>query len=263
MALLSFFHLYGFLIGIGVWLTILLAERKASVAGISTAFFWKVSGWVIIGSLIGARLYHVITDFNLYQNNLIGMFQVWRGGLSIIGAIIGGVISLFLYLKIKKEKWGVFWKFADIVVFGAPFGQAIGRFGNYFNQELYGLPSYLPWSIYIDPTHRFASFQDQATYHPLFLYEVILLLMFGIFIWKFGKTADVFLKIGSGRIFLLYIWYYSLIRFCLDFLRIDKTFLVINSVEIGVNQLFLLFIWIVTGSVLLMQYRKYTHAKIK
>jgi len=248
---LPIFHLYGLIIGLSIWLTIALAEKKAKsvitgqtvILGLdpriqfSLNVFWQVIFWELAGGVIGARLYHVITDWPVYQSNFWHIFLIWQGGLSIIGAVIGAAIALWLYLKLHqnlKLKWQLF---ADLAVFGAPFGQAFGRLGNYVNQELYGLPTNLPWAIYIDPAHRLAGFQNFAYYHPLFFYEMILMFIFGLWVWR-QKW-----QIGSGQLFWIYVAYYSFIRFWLDFLRIDKANII--GTQIGANQAFLLVVFLI------------------
>src|SRR5260221_8301127 len=136
----SFFHLYGFILGIAVWVTILLAEYKAKQIHFSEKLFWELVVWEFVGGVIGARAYHVWTDFPLYQHHFWKAFYIWQGGLSILGVLIGCVGTLFLYVQTHRKRDGQTlnfnWKvFADVCVFGAPFGQAIGRFGNFFNQE--------------------------------------------------------------------------------------------------------------------------------
>src|SRR5260221_94425 len=148
------FHYYGFIIGIAIWIAFLLIEKKTVEAGVDNKTFWRITGWGLLGGLLGARLYHVATDFHLYQHNLMGISQVWKGGLSIIGAVIGAALCIFVYLRIQKKHKVSWLTIADCAAFGLPFGQAIGRLGNYINQELYGPPSNLPWAIYIDPAHR-------------------------------------------------------------------------------------------------------------
>jgi len=309
------FHLYGFIIGLAIVVALLLIEKKAKEYKVDEKYFWKVVFLVLIGGIIGARIWHLITDFHLYKDNLEDIFKVWNGGLSIIGAVLGGVLSvscLVLYyhfvlrkvnlkltrakqlnfqLKIKNLKL-----LTDLVVFGLPFGQALGRWANYFNQELYGLPSNLPWAIYIKPENRLTAFAEYEYYHPLFAYEGLLMLCFGIFVWwawgnekekrigkkrggrnlgskKFKISSASFVpaefwrtkfrvrnknlklkivnnyQIGSGKLFYLYILYYAVVRFCLDFLRIEKIILM-NSL-LGVNQVFLLGVILIVSVVLM------------
>lgn len=224
------FNIYGFLVGIGAVVSILLIEKKAEDINFRFKNIYFDLSIILISSIFFARLWHVLTDFHLYKDNWIEAFQFWNGGMSILGAILGSVIAIYICSKVKKYD---FLKFLDLMIFGLPFAQSIGRWGNYFNQELYGWETNLPWAIEI----------SGKNYHPLFLYESILTLLFGIFAWfKFNNKS-----IGRGKIFLTYVIYYSFIRFFLDFIRIDKT--MINS-WLGVNQLILIFIFIICLSIL-------------
>ena len=141
----------------------------------------------------------------------------------------------------------------DIIIFGLPLGQAIGRLGNYFNQELYGLPTSLPWGIFIDVQHRIASYTHVERFHPLFAYEMIFTAAFGIGLWMYSLRVKKPIKIGSGFYFLVYVLYYCFVRFCLDFLRIDKTYFLGTS--LGLNQVILILLMLITGMYTLWRIR--------
>ncbi len=168
--------------------------------------------------LVGARLYHVISDWDFYSHNPTLIFAIWKtkGGLGIFGVIAGGLLGFFTYAKWKGlsiPRW------LDICAPSLILGQAIGRWGNFFNQELYGPPTNLPWGIYIDPAHRFSEFRNFDHFHPLFLYESLWNLL-GFFILlllgrKFGH------RLQDGDIFLAYFIYYPLGRFFIEGLRIE------------------------------------------
>jgi len=239
------FHLYGLMIGIAVWVGVFLIEKKWRERKLPEKVFWDLFLWCAAGAVVGARLWHVGTDFYLYQHALWRIFAIWSGGLSIFGAVAGAGLCIWLYIKLHpqlKLKW---LEIADLAVFGLPFGQAIGRFGNYFNQELYGLPAKLPWAIYIDPAHRLPQYQHVAYYHPLFAYEMILMVLFGIWIWRRNRP--------NGQIFI-YILYYATIRFLLDFLRPDKA--VFDQTGLGINQVILLVILCITVAIYLWRKQK-------
>jgi phosphatidylglycerol:prolipoprotein diacylglycerol transferase len=165
---------------------------------------------------------------------LVVIFQVWQGGLSIIGGILGGTIAAFLYQKIHHSIPVL--KIFDLAVLGLPFAQAVGRLGNFVNQELYGFPTRLPWAIFIDPAHRYPLYQNEGFYHPLFAYEMIGLLLLGGCLWQKEKHKEWL--VGSGKYFFVYLLFYTFFRFCLDFLRIDKTLL--SGTSLGLNQVVLL-----------------------
>jgi phosphatidylglycerol:prolipoprotein diacylglycerol transferase len=237
-SLLQSFHWYGVIIALAIWVGVFLAEKKALKVGISESVFWQLIIWICTGGIIGARLYHVLTDFSLYQHNLFAIFQVWQGGLSILGAMFGGVCALVVYLFTHpraSHATPTFWQIADIAALCLPLSQAIGRIGNWINQELYGLPTTLPWGIFINVEKRLTEYKNFTHFHPLFAYEMIGLVLF--FIWEWMQEKQKKLKIGTGDFFLQYVVFYSVFRFCLDFLRPDKTYF--SGIGLGVNQVVL------------------------
>lgn len=253
------FHWYGFILGLALvigWQVVELKARREKVAAeiVNQTFIWAVGG-----GLLGARLWHVLTDWHLYQHNWLAVGAIWNGGLSIIGAVIGGVVGVWWSNRTQPSRIAVL---LDLSVFGLPFAQAIGRLGNYINQELYGYPSELPWAIRIDPSYRLAEFRSFDTFHPLFLYELIATLVAGVFLWlvseKQGKKIPSPFKLGEGGLFLLYLEYYAGIRILLDGLRPSKTLLVGN---LGVNQAILIVFLVVNGWYLWKQYEKRTLAQ--
>ena len=239
-------HLYGLVIGIAIITGLWLMEIQAKKHQVSSDNFYKLSCIILFGGIVGARLYHVATDFHLYQNQLSDIFKVWQGGMSIIGGVLGGALSVWAFLRFsslgKKINLAMI---LDLSVFGLPVAQAIGRCGNFFNQELYGLPTQLPWKIYIEPAYRLIGYEQFSYFQPLFLYEMILMLLFAGGVWWGQKQSWLSgFSIGSGRLFYLYIYYYSFIRFWLDFIRIDKTHFF--NTNLGLNQAFLLLVMVIT-----------------
>ncbi len=206
------FHLYGLLIGVGVVAGIGVAQFQSKHFGKDPKMIENAVFWIAIPAILGARFYHVITDWQLYTHGpFIRVFEIWNGGLGYFGALIGGVLGLTAYVlrERKKERVLAFFTLLDLLSFGAPLAQAIGRFGNYFNQELYGLSTNLPWGIII----------NGQRYHPLFAYEAILnLIVFGGLNWLGWKKK---LHLGKGQYSCIYLASYGLIRFWLEFLRID------------------------------------------
>jgi len=220
------FHLYGFIVGIAVIIGYLLAENKAVKNGMEEIVFFNNFLYIFLAGVFGARIWHVFTDFYLYKENLIEVLYIWNGGLSILGAVLGGLITLY-FLEKDKKRLRIY---LDSIVFGLPIAQAIGRWANFANQELYGLPTNLPWKIFIDFKNRAIGFEEFSYFHPLFLYEGILVVVaFLIMSFLLKKKTWV---IGSGRFFVFYLLYYGVIRFFLDFLRIDG----INWYGLGINQ---------------------------
>jgi phosphatidylglycerol:prolipoprotein diacylglycerol transferase len=231
------FHWYGFLIGCAVCVSMWLIEKKLRDLQLPEKFQQRLFVCGCAGGIIGARAYHVLTDWPLYQSYFIRAFEIWRGGLSIIGAVMGVMIGvwIFLYFFDRRKKTLSFWQAADALVFGLPFGQAIGRMGNYVNQELYGLPTNLPWKIFIDPAHRLPQFADVQFFHPLFAYEMIGDMCIGCLLWWCARKK--IWQVGEGKFFLLYVMIYATLRVALDFLRPDKS-LFLGSL-FGVNQVIL------------------------
>ncbi len=170
-----------------------------------------------LGGIVGARLWVVfIVDWEYYREHLFDIFKLWQGGMAIHGALLGGAIALLIFARKKKAPVTAL---ADLLVPALALGQAIGRWGNYFNQELFGWPTGAPWSIPIDPVNRPASFIGYGYFHPVFLYEsaldfILFLVLF--FIIRRGRYR-------AGRPIIFYLLGYAYIRFMVEFLRLDPT----------------------------------------
>ncbi len=205
------------------------------LAGIFVAVWWGNKRFIARGGIdgqvaevaiiavpmgvIGGRLYHVLTDWQAYfgvgGKGFFGALKVWEGGLGIWGALaLGGVGA---YIGCKRE--GIpLPTFADSVAPGIAVAQAMGRWGNYFNQELFGKPTTLPWALRIDPQYRPAGYEQYSTFHPTFLYESIAcLIIAGIVVW-----ADKKFVMGHGRVFALYLALYCAARGAIETMRIDE-----------------------------------------
>ncbi len=198
-------RLYGIVIGLGSILAILWVERKCIQQNLDTKILYGAVNRAIICGLIGARAYHVIDYWWLYSRQPKLIPQIWLGGLGIWGGIALGGISVSLYLKKQRQpirKW------LDTMVLGLPLAQALGRWGNYFNKELYGPTTTLPWGIWINGEKR----------HPLFLYESILdLLLFLSLNWIWNKQRK---KLPAGSLTCIYLMGYLIIRMVLHPLRL-------------------------------------------
>lgn len=212
--------------------------------------------WIVLGGVIGARIWHILTPpasmveqgitTSYYLTHPLDAIAIWKGGLGIPGAIAGGALAFYLYAKKRKLQFGAW---ADVFAPGLALGQAIGRWGNFVNQEVYGSPSTLPWAITIDPAYRLPAFKDVATYHPLFLYESIFnLLNMAFLLWLSRKYAE---KIKGGDIFLTYLMSYPVFRFFMEFLRLD------NSLVGGINanQMLMLVIALASAGFLVWRHR--------
>lgn len=219
---------YAIIIIVGAILGSWLASKQAKRAGKDPEIILDILPWLLIAGIIGARLWHVFTPSSSnqamgvttqnYLRNPIEILKVWNGGLGIPGGVIGGAVALLIYCKAKKLN---FLEWADFIAPGLLIGQAVGRWGNFVNQEVYGLPSNLPWAITIDPLYRMKGFELVEKYHPLFLYESLLtLLSAGLLVLISRKWRE---KLFTGDLFLLYLVLYPAIRFFLEFLRLDPS----------------------------------------
>jgi phosphatidylglycerol:prolipoprotein diacylglycerol transferase len=221
---------YGLLIAAGILLASWVASNHISRRGYDGAAVWDVLVLVLIPVLIGARLYYVFIQAGpqaraYYLANPLEIIQIWHGGLHIFGGFLFGVAALILIARWKKLP---LLAYLDAVGLGLPLGQAIGRLGNFINQELYGPPTTLPWGLRIDAEHRLspydnlAAYPDEVRFHPLFLYESLWnLIGFGLLFWASRRFAE---RLRDGDLFLLYLIWYPFGRFWLEFLRIDSWF---------------------------------------
>jgi phosphatidylglycerol:prolipoprotein diacylglycerol transferase len=213
---------YGLCIALGIALGTWLTARELARKGYEPTLALDALFFIVPLGFIGARVYHVLTDYELYENDPIpGIFEVWNGGLGIYGAVIGGFIGVLIFARIRGINPLVF---ADAAAPGLVLAQAIGRWGNYFNQELFGRPSNLPWAIQIDPQNRPPGFRDAEAFHPTFLYESIWdILVCLVLLFVARRFAN---SLKTGDIFLLYVCLYSVGRFFVETLRIDPAFLI-------------------------------------
>ena len=206
---------YGILMVAGIIAAMLLARVEAKRRGENPDHIFTAMLLVVPLGFIGARAYHVIDQWSYYSqypSEIIG-----GAGLGIFGAVIGGAIGGLIYTRWRKLST---LRWFDICAPGLILAQAIGRWGNYFNQEVYGKPTDLPWAIFIDPGNRVAGYASFEHYHPLFFYESMLNLIGCIMLLIVGRRYKE--RLLDGEICLIYIIYYSTIRFSLEWLRIDN-----------------------------------------
>ncbi len=213
---------------IGAW----VAARYVETQGEDGDNIWDMLMWVLIPALIGARLYYVFIQsprgpngLDRYLQNPIEIIQIWQGGIHIFGGFIFGGIALYLYTKLKQLPLLIY---LDGICLGLPLAQAIGRQANFINQELYGPPTTLPWGLRIDLQHRIPPYNDIFVYpestrfHPLFLYESLWNFVgFLLILWIVRRFAE---RLKAGDVFLIYLIWYPLGRFMLEFLRTDSWF---------------------------------------
>jgi phosphatidylglycerol:prolipoprotein diacylglycerol transferase len=209
---------------IAAWTGEILARRRK----FDPEIVWDMFLWIVVGAVVGARLWHIFTppasmvamgmDTAYYLTHPFDAVNLTKGGLGLPGALIGGALAMYIYVRRNKLSFAVW---GDIAVPGIALGHAFGRLGNFINHEVYGLPSDLPWAIYIPPAYRMPGFENADRYHPLFLYEALgNLVNFGILILLGQKYAE---KLKPGDLILVYFINYGVLRFFLEFLRLDQS----------------------------------------
>ncbi len=209
---------YALLIIVGIVVAIVVGSRRYVARGGSPGVIGDIAIWAVPFGIIGGRIYHVASDWQLYfapgGSGFIGALRIWDGGLGIWGAVAFGALGAW----IGARRLGVALPpIADAVAPGIALAQAIGRFGNYFNQELFGAPTTLPWALEIAPQFRPEGYVEFETFHPTFLYESLWMVGVAlILIW-----ADRRFRMGHGRVFALYVLLYCLGRVWIEYLRID------------------------------------------
>ncbi|MEU1375670.1 prolipoprotein diacylglyceryl transferase [Streptomyces triculaminicus] len=207
---------YAFCIIIGVFAAVWLGNRRWIARGGRAGTVADIAVWAVPFGLVGGRLYHVITDYELYfgpGRNWVNAFKVWEGGLGIWGAIALGAVGAWIGCRRRGIPLPAY---ADAIAPGIAVAQAIGRWGNWFNQELYGKPTDLPWALKIDADPAIG--RVAGTYHPTFLYESLWCLAVAALV----IFADRRFKLGHGRAFALYVAAYTVGRFWTEYLRVDE-----------------------------------------
>jgi prolipoprotein diacylglyceryl transferase len=211
-----FFHAYGIAYVFAVAAAILISRRRWARAGGDPDLVYEVAMWGFPAGLIGGRIYFDITTPSQVPSHWWGVFAIWQGGLGIWGGIAGGAAGGLWILHRRLKRSDISW-FMDAAAPSLLVAQAIGRIGNYFNQELFGKPSTLPWALKIDPLHRPAGYERYATFQPTFLYEMIWdLSLAGFLVWLGYRR-----RIRAPGLFALYVAGYSGFRIFEETLRID------------------------------------------
>ncbi len=225
-------HYYGIIMAAAVFAAFYLAIKRSKDFKIDEKTAEDILFWTIVGGFIGARLYHVLSSVGYYSRHPIDIFKVWNGGLSIYGAVFGGIISIWVIKKtfnLKPVSLGAsqggssILNLLDWLAPSVLLGQIIGRFGNLFNYEAFGYPTNLPWGMFVPLDFRPLGYQKYNFFHPFFLYEllgntIILFLLIKILEPKLNKNY-------AGQLVFLYLLLYNSLRFGLEFLRIDSTFI--------------------------------------
>ncbi|MDB4940069.1 MAG: prolipoprotein diacylglyceryl transferase [Candidatus Doudnabacteria bacterium] len=195
----------------------LVARNRVLKAGIAEKTFEDIVFWTILIGFLSARIYYVLFYFDQYRNNLSEIYKIWHGGLAIYGGLIGGALTL--YMMCRKYKLD-FFKLSDLVMLGIPIAQAIGRLGNYFNNEAFGKPTNLPWKIFIPLNQRPIGYENYAYYQPTFLYEIIANLIIFVLLFFIERKN----KLVPGVLTALYIIFYSIARFAIEGIRLDSAY---------------------------------------
>jgi phosphatidylglycerol:prolipoprotein diacylglycerol transferase len=210
---------YGLLIALAVLSGLALATRLGKARGIDPALIADLLPVLVLGAVLGARAYYVLLEWHQYAGNWAEAFAIWHGGIAIHGALLGGSIATVLYCRWRKQ---AFWPLLDVLVPAVALGQAIGRWGNFFNSEAFGLPTDLPWKLFIPLGNRPLAFLNASTFHPTFLYESL---------WNLGVCALLLLllrqaqrgrlTLPAGALSCVYLMTYSTGRLWIEGLRLD------------------------------------------
>jgi len=251
-----YLRFYGMILMLGVVAAAYFASYEAKRRGKNVDFIWDSLLWVVIAGIIGARIWHIFTPppsmvaqgitTKYYLTHPLEALSTWQGGLGIAGAVIGGMIALYFLCR-KHEQDFLTW--VDIIIPGVALAQAIGRWGNFINQEVYGAPTNLPWKIYIDPQFRLPEYADVAYYHPLFLYESLWSLASFLFlVWLARRYGD---QLKPGDLLLTYLIAYPFMRIILDFLRLDAS----QVAGININQTAMIVVLVAAVGVLIYRHR--------
>jgi len=214
---------YGVLIGLGLVAAYLLVHSHPAIKAYfdkeeKNSLFIDWVTWTFLGGIIGARLWFVILNAPYYLNNLQESFFIWEGGQSIQGGIVGGVVASLIFRKIYKQHLPSWLWTADKAVAGLALGQAIGRWGNFFNSEAFGKPTDLPWGFYVPLADRPIEYAEYELFQPTFAYESIFLVILSFALYRVSLLKDI----PEGLNFCLYLFVYSLGRFFLEFQRTDS-----------------------------------------
>ena len=224
---------YGLLIAISVLVGLNLSSELASKKGLKKSLINDLLPILVLASVIGARIYYVAFEWRNYTGknfwssiNFLNLnipipsaIEIWGGGIAIHGALLMGTLSIIFFCRWRKEP---FWDVIDVLVPSVVLGQAIGRWGNFFNNEAFGIPTSLPWKLFIPYGFRPEIFSTQDYFHPTFLYESVWnIFVFGILIFLFRKANKREIALPSGSLSCLYLITYSLGRLWIEALRTD------------------------------------------
>ncbi|MEO0056261.1 MAG: hypothetical protein RIS06_136 [Actinomycetota bacterium] len=222
-------HFYALCIITGIAAAIWIGRKRYANLGGNPDDVSEVAIWAVPFGIIGGRIYHVVTSPSQYfgsNGNPIDALRIWEGGLGIWGAISLGAVGAYLYFKTHKTSLN-FRQLLDSLAPGVIVAQAIGRIGNYFNQEVFGKPTELPWGLEIDSVNRPNGFESYSTFHPTFLYELLWCLVIAVLLIKLpGFLKKITAR--QGDVFALYVFGYTAGRVWIETLRIDEANLILG-----------------------------------
>lgn len=208
-------HWYGVTLALGVLAGYIISNRAWRQSGGKPIEFDSLIWWVIVAGLVGARLGDVFGyEWWYFHDHLGEIWKIWHGGLSFYGGLAGGALAAGWWCRRHRISW---WKLGDVMAPGLALGQAIGRWGNYFNQELFGKPTALPWGIPIASPYRPSNYAAVTYFHPTFLYESIGLALLTWWLWRVRQQHW-----PAGAVFSLYLIASGLLRLALEFIRLDE-----------------------------------------
>lgn len=214
---------YGLLIATAVLIGVSLSQYLASRRHINPDLLGDLAIWLVVGAIPAARLYYVLFEWPEYAQHPERIIAIWQGGIAIHGAILGGIVAALIFARLKQIS---FWQLVDLVSPSLILGQAIGRWGNFFNSEAFGRPTDLPWKLFIPPDRRPPEYANFAYFHPTFLYESVWdLMVFGLLLTLFFRSLKAKPRLKVGTLFLVYLVAYSLGRLWIEGLRTDSLML--------------------------------------
>lgn len=213
---------YALFIMTGIFVAVFVSRWIARRRGLDPDFMLDVIVWAVGAGIIGARLYYVLLKWSYFSEHPSEIINVREGGLTIHGALIAGVTVFVLYARRYRQPE---WAWADIAIAVVPIGQAIGRWGNWANQEAFGRPTDLPWGLAIDPERRPAEYASSTHFHPTFLYESVLdFFLAGFLVWLVLRMPTS-RRLREGDIIAIYMVVYGFIRLAVESLRTDSLFI--------------------------------------
>ena len=211
-------HVYGILMGIAVATAYVVTVTRYERFGGDRRVAERAAFWAVVIGFLGARLAYVSTHTEKFsEDGWLFPIKIWEGGIALFGGLTFGTLAV---LWVMHRAGGKFPMFLDAVAVGLPAAQAIGRWGNYFNQELFGTPTTVPWGLEIAPRFRPDAYSDAATFHPTFLYES----MGNVGVVLFLLWIERRLNMRQGRLFTIYMMLYGAMRFLLELMRTDTAF---------------------------------------